>query len=72
MLLNDFMKLTPSTFIGMDNSENPQRFLDDIWRQYEALGYTDHLAVSLASFRLEGDVEIFWFEYRKRARPTEA
>jgi hypothetical protein len=28
--LNDFMKLAPSTFIGMDNLENPQKFLDDI------------------------------------------
>jgi hypothetical protein len=40
--LNDFMKLAPSTFIGMDNSKNPQKFLDDIWRQCEALGCTDH------------------------------
>jgi hypothetical protein len=26
----------------------------------------------LASFRLEGDVAISWFESRKRARPVEA
>ena len=30
MPLNDFMKLAPSTFIEMNNSEDPQRFLDDI------------------------------------------
>lgn len=70
--LNDFMKLAPPIFTGMDSSEDPQRFLDDIWRRCEALGCTDHRAVSLASFRLEGDVAISWFESRKRARPVEA
>ena len=70
--LNDFMKLAPPTFTGMNSSEDPQRFLDDIWRRCEILGCTDHRAVSLASFRLEGDVAISWFESRKRARPTEA
>jgi len=70
--LNDFMKLAPPIFTGMDSSEDPERFLDDIWRRCEALGCTDHQAVSLASFRLEGDVTISWFESRKRARPVEA
>jgi hypothetical protein len=27
VLLNDFMKLTPPIFTGMDCSEDPQRFL---------------------------------------------
>jgi hypothetical protein len=70
--LNDFMKLAPPTFTGMDISEDPQRFLDDIWRRCEALGCTDHRAVNLASFRLEGDMAISWFESRKRERSTEA
>ncbi|XP_011043435.1 PREDICTED: uncharacterized protein LOC105138901 [Populus euphratica] len=70
--LNDFMKLAPPIFTGMDNSKDPQRFLDDIWRRCEALRCTDHRAVSLASFRLEGDVAISWFESRKRARLVEA
>jgi hypothetical protein len=30
VLLNDFMKLAPSIFTGMDSSKDPQRFLDDI------------------------------------------
>jgi len=42
-----------------------------LWR-CEALGYIDHQTVSLASFRLEGDVAIFWFEFRERTRPTKA
>uniref|UniRef100_A0A6N2MM29 Retrotransposon gag domain-containing protein n=1 Tax=Salix viminalis TaxID=40686 RepID=A0A6N2MM29_SALVM len=58
--LNDFMKLTPPIFTGMNN---------DIWRRCEALGCTDHQAVSLVSFRLEGDVSSSWFKSRKRARP---
>ncbi|XP_034914505.1 uncharacterized protein [Populus alba] len=70
--LNDFMELAPPTFTGMDISEDPQRFLDDIWRRCEALGCTDHRAVSLASFRLEGDMAISWFESKKRERSTEA
>ena len=70
--LNDFMKLTPPIFTGMNSSEDPQRFLDDIRKRCEALGCTDHQAVSLASFRLEGDVTSSWFESVKRARPIQA
>jgi hypothetical protein len=33
---------------------------------------TDHQAVSLASFRWEVDVDISWFEFRKKVRPAEA
>uniref|UniRef100_A0A6N2MLC2 Retrotransposon gag domain-containing protein n=1 Tax=Salix viminalis TaxID=40686 RepID=A0A6N2MLC2_SALVM len=65
------VNLTPPIFTGMNSSEDPQRFLDDIWRRCEALGCTDHQAVSLASFRLEGYVTSSWFESRKRARPIQ-
>ncbi|XP_034888597.1 uncharacterized protein [Populus alba] len=30
--LDAFMKLAPPIFTGIDSSEDPQRFLDDIWR----------------------------------------
>ncbi|XP_034895577.1 uncharacterized protein [Populus alba] len=69
--LDAFMKLAPPIFTGINSSEDPQRFLDDIWRRCKALGCTDHRAVSLASFRLEGDVAISWFESRERARPVD-
>ena len=69
--LNDFMQLAPPIFTRMNSLEDPQMFLDDIWQRCEALGCTNHRAVSLASSRLEGDVAISWFESRKRARPIE-
>jgi len=50
VLLNDFMKLAPPIFTGMDNSDDPQRFLNDIWRRCEVLGCTDHRAVSSGCF----------------------
>ena len=66
--LNEFMKLAFPTFTGTDSLKDSQRFLDDIWWRCEALGSTDHRAMSLASFGLEGEVAISWFEFRKRAR----
>ena len=67
--LNDFMKLTPPTFNRMNSLEDPQRFLHDIYRWCKALGCTNYRALSLTSFRLEGDVTISWFESRKKGSP---
>jgi len=50
VLLNDFIKLAPPIFTGMDSSDDPQRFLNDIWRRCEALGCTDHRVVSSGCF----------------------
>ena len=64
--LNDFIKLAPPTFTGMNSLEDPQRFLDDIWRRCEVLGCTDHRAVSLASFRLEGEWQSLGLSLERR------
>jgi len=56
--LLEFLKLTPPTFKGVDNSEDPQQFLDAVWCRCEAMGCTDHRVVTLASFRLEGEVVV--------------
>ncbi|XP_073268753.1 uncharacterized protein [Populus alba] len=66
--LSEFLKLAPPTFKGVDNSEDPQQFLDAVWRRCEAMGCTDHRAVTLASFRLEGEVAVNWYESKKGER----
>uniref|UniRef100_A0A6M2EZQ9 Retrotransposon gag domain-containing protein n=1 Tax=Populus davidiana TaxID=266767 RepID=A0A6M2EZQ9_9ROSI len=66
--LAEFLKLAPPTFKGVDNSEDPQQFLDAVWRRCEAMGCTDHRAVILASFRLEGEVALNWYESKRGER----
>jgi len=63
--LSEFLKLAPSTFKAVDNSEDPQYFLDAVWRRCEAWGCTDHRAVTLASFRLEGEVAVNWYKSKR-------
>jgi len=66
--LSEFFKLAPSTFKGVDNSEDPQHFLDAVWRRCEAMGCTDHRTVTLASFRLKGEVAVNWYKSKRGER----
>jgi hypothetical protein len=66
--LSEFLKLTPPTFKGVDNSEDPQQFLDSVWCRCEAMGCTDHRVVTLTSFRLEGEVVVKWYESKRGER----
>ena len=70
--ISRFQKYSAPTFSGTDPSEDPQRFLDEIWRRYEAIGCTDYRSVILASFRLQGDVALSWYESKRRERPVSA
>ena len=70
--ISRFQKYSPPTFSGTDPSEDPQLFLDEIWRRCEAIGCTDYRSVILASFRLQGDVALSWYESKRRERPVGA
>ena len=67
-----FQRYAPPIFTGTDPSEDPQQFLDEIWRRCEAIGCTDHRSVILASFRLQGNVALSWYDSKKKERPAGA
>jgi hypothetical protein len=68
MSLLEFLKLAPSTFKGVDNFEDTQQFLDAVWCRCEVMGCTDHRVVTLASFRLKGEVVVNWYESKRNEK----
>lgn len=61
-----FLKLAHPTFKEVDNFKEPQQFSDAMWCRCEAMGCTNHHAMTLTSLRLEGEVN--WYEFRRSER----
>jgi len=69
--VREFLHLAPSLFTGSSLTEDPQDFIDHIYRVLRVMHASVTEAVELASFRLR-DVAILWYEAWERSRGPDA
>ena len=57
----DFMRINPTSFHGTKVDEDPQVFIDEVFKVVEAMGVTHTERVELASYKHK-EVAQVWFE----------
>ena len=57
----DFMRINPLTFHATKVDEDPQGFIDDVFKVVDVMGVTPREKANLATYQLE-DVAEVWFE----------
>jgi len=50
--LGDFTRMNPSTFFGSKVDEDPQNFIDEVFKIVDAMGVTPRENTELASYQL--------------------
>ncbi|KAK4724047.1 hypothetical protein R3W88_026826 [Solanum pinnatisectum] len=69
--LRDFVRMNPSVFLGSKVGEDPQEFLDEVYKVVNAMGVTSIEKMELAIYQLKDVVQI-WFSQWKSKRPLGA
>jgi len=69
--LRDFVRMNPPVFLGSKVGEDPQEFLDEVYKVVSAMGVTSREKAELASYQLK-DVAQIWFTQWKANRPVGA
>ena len=69
--LRDFTRMNPPTFFGSKVDEDPQNFIDEVFKIVDAMGVTPREKAELASYQLK-DVAQVWFEQWRDERPIGA
>ncbi|XP_049358703.1 uncharacterized protein LOC125823359 [Solanum verrucosum] len=69
--LRDFVRMNPSIFLGSRIGEDPQGFLDEIYKIVDAMGVSSREKAELASYQLK-EVAQIWYTQWKENRPEEA
>ena len=68
--LRDFMRINPSIFLGSKVLEDPQEFLDGVYKVCSAMAVTSRVKVELALYQLR-EVTQGWYSQWKDNRPVE-
>ncbi|KAK4731588.1 hypothetical protein R3W88_024576 [Solanum pinnatisectum] len=69
--LREFVRMNPPMFLGSKVEEDPQDFLDEVYKVVNAMGVTSIEKVELVAYQLK-DVAQVWFTQWKSNRPVEA
>ena len=69
--LRDFVRMNPPIFLGSRIGEDPQGFLDEIYKFVDAMGVSSREKAELASYQLK-EVAQIWYTQWKANRPEEA
>ncbi|XP_075077297.1 uncharacterized protein LOC107789900 [Nicotiana tabacum] len=69
--VREFLHLAPPLFTGSSSTEDPQDFIDHMYRILRVMHASVTEAVELASFRLR-DVAVLWYEAWERSRGPDA
>ncbi|XP_049368005.1 uncharacterized protein LOC125832861 [Solanum verrucosum] len=69
--LRDFVRMNPPIFLGSKVGEDPQEFLDEVYKIVDAMGVPYREKAELASYKLK-EVAQVWFTQWKANRPVEA
>ena len=69
--LIDFVRMNPPIFLGSKVGEDPQEFLDGVYKVLSAMGVTSREKAELDSYQLR-DVSQMWYTQWKYNRPVEA
>uniref|UniRef100_M1DPX8 Gag-pol polyprotein n=1 Tax=Solanum tuberosum TaxID=4113 RepID=M1DPX8_SOLTU len=59
--IRDFTRMNPPTFYGSKVDEDPQEFIDEVFKVLEAMGVSPREKVELAAYQLK-DVAQVWHE----------
>ena len=70
-ILRDFMRMNPPIFLGSKVGEDPQEFLDGVYKVLSAMGVTSREKAELDSYQSE-DVSQIWYTQWKDNRPEES
>ena len=66
----DFMRMNPPTFHGTTVDEDPQGFIDEVFKVVDAMGVTPREKENLDAYKLK-DVAQVWFDKWRIKRPLE-
>ena len=69
--LRDFVRMNPPIFLGSRIGEDPQGFLDEIYKFVDAMGVSSREKAELASYQLK-EVAQIWYTQWMANRPEEA
>ncbi|KAH0644538.1 hypothetical protein KY284_032422 [Solanum tuberosum] len=69
--LRDFTRMNPPKFFGSQVGEDPQEFLDEVYKIVDALGVTTWEKAELVAYQLKGVAQV-WHTQWKRNRPEGA
>ncbi|KAF3619313.1 hypothetical protein FXO38_32991 [Capsicum annuum] len=59
--IQDFTQINPSLFSSSKSEENPQEFLDQVWKVTDIMGVTSSKSAELAAYQLQ-DIAHTWFK----------
>ena len=66
--IRDFTRMNPPTFFGSKVEEDPQGFIDEVFKVLEAMSVSSQEKVELAAYQLKGVAQV-WYEQLKEGRP---
>ena len=69
--LRDFTRMNPSIFLGSKVNEDPQEFLEEVYKNVEAMGVSSSERAELAGYQLK-DVAQVWYTQFKENKPIRA
>lgn len=68
VVLRDFVRMNPPIFLGSKVNEDPQEFLDEVYKVLSSMWFTSREKAELASYQLR-DVSQIWNTQWKDNRP---
>ncbi|XP_049372489.1 uncharacterized protein LOC125837398 [Solanum verrucosum] len=68
--VREFLRMNPREFFGSKVEEDPNGFIDEVYKVLAIMGVTSVEKVELAAYQLK-DVAQIWYEQWKYARPVE-
>ena len=71
MRIRDFLRINPPVFTGSKNDEDPQNFIDEVWKILKAMHAIKTEGAELISYHLK-DVANMWFNQWDEGRGEEA
>ncbi|XP_049364343.1 uncharacterized protein LOC125829123 [Solanum verrucosum] len=69
--LRNFVRMNPPVFLGSKVGEDPQEFVDELYKVVDAMGVNSIEKVELAAYQLK-DISQIWFTQWKSNRPVGA
>ncbi|WMV45709.1 hypothetical protein MTR67_039094, partial [Solanum verrucosum] len=66
--IRDFTRINPLTFFGSKVEEDPQGFIDEVFKVLDVMGVSPQEKAELAAYELK-DVAQVWYEQWKDERP---
>ncbi|XP_049391548.1 uncharacterized protein LOC125855954 [Solanum stenotomum] len=70
--LRDFVRMNPPIFLGSRVGDNPQEFLDEVYKIVNAVGLTSREKAELASYQLKEVSQVWFTQWKNSNSPLDA